>query len=645
MKNTMRNNRAVRIATAAMVSTMIVGAVPALSNIMVPSAVAVTPATSLTASGIDAYQYKAVINKLESTIDWSKYANATSFLTYVGGVKVDVNYAIPVDNGKSIDRLTTYDVNADETDTYKALTEPNKYRAQAAASLLAETFIADLNNRENVDQKVLDRLKKEDIGITNNLSKDEITTAAGLLMTKALNNNFDINSTSYSANVKDAVNKLFAAAPNFTNDITQRGDLVFTNRVKSPISEDGASKVYFPTRQSETPVIGFAYWFGPSQNGEEVVIEAPSIDRITGEDDLGMYNTVIKTETVNKVFTQTYAPTVSLDLKNTNLMNNNFFKDSTKTTEKYKSLSDDKKKIAYVGGSILREAHHMAENNNELREGVQDKLNELGLKSNNSAQFAALGNLLLLEAFNGGIKASDYTTDETVLSDFETLKKAAPLVENTSIPTFEFTTRTQADANGEGYSSDAYLLHDNELIRFSNLFFPEGAGDNAGSGTDNGNSTGAGSSTSDGTSNGTGDGTGSGDDTGNGSSNGDDSDDGSGSRDRDRDRNNVSDRGNDNDGNNILSSNSDAGSGAASDDSSSGSSTWSQSQGTPVGNGSSGSAFAPLSPAQRDYSGTFSGGISSSVEGEEGVEGDSIKVDTGGNSKTNFIGKFKGIFS
>lgn len=601
-----------------------------------PFAQAVNPINNKNASGTSPYIYTSVLESLKTPE--GKELNSVNELPQdvidlvlnrksFGNYKGTAAWAIPLNSKNSLDATDIYKDSFESKKEYQALTNDNKKRAQVAYSLLNATYQADTKDAKNVDSKILDKLKELKVDLKD---KNDITAAGAILLNKAFDNNY--KPAKVSSTVANAVDKLYDLAPKFKNSLNDREDIVITN------SED---RVFIVTDQG--PALHFDSWYLGVEGSEESAQE----NAVSSADNLGIYEGVSIKSDDDKVFLNS----VSLDPNHTNFKNNAAYPEANKSDEAYKKLSDDKKKEAYVAASLLFNTNDEATDKKEDFSKVTAKLKELGIDEKDHNKLSAGAHLLLLDAFNDKFTIPKGTSDE-VIKIYQTLKGAASSL-NTDISGETITTRSKLDKIND-IPEIAYLLPDNTLYRFDTLEFGEfdvdpgagkgddgsngNGGNNGNNGSDNGNNNGSDGNNNSG-SNGSGsDGSGS---DGSGSNN-----NGNGSSDKDNNKDNSRDRNDDSKGFSSRSNSDSDGSGNSTTGSTVGSSSTLPN--TTNGNSRTGTAvngqtLPALQQARKDYSGTFSGGTSSSVEEGEGIDGEGSNVDTG-SPTTSIINKIRTIF-
>ena len=249
------------------------------------------------------------------------------------------------------------------------------------------------------------------------------------------------------------------------------------------------------------------------------------------------------------------------------------------------------------------------------------KLKEIGIDEEDHDKLSAGAHLLLLDAFNDDFSIPEGTSDD-IVKIYQTLKGAASSLK-TDIKQETLTTRSKLDSLKDA-PEHVYLLPDNTLYRFDTLEFGEfDVDNNSGKDTNNSNN--------------------SKDD--NNSSKVSDKDS---AKDTNKNSNNKpkdnsdSDIDPDNDSNSNSDSISNSDSDSNSLDSQNSNST---ANGNAISRGVNGnnSTYPELQQARKDYSGTFSGGTSSSVEEGEGIDEEGSSVDTGSPTH-NIISKISTIF-
>lgn len=573
-----------------------------------PIAQAVSPVDDKTASGTDPYIYTSVLESLKAPD--GKELNSTNELSKDvedlilnrkgwGNYKGKAAWALPLNSNNSIDPTNVYKDSEESTKEYKTLSNDDKKRAQVAYSLLNATYKADANDDKNIPQESLDKLKELDIKLSN---KNDITTAATILLNKAFDSNYKVNKV--STTVSNAVDRLYEIAPQFENSLTDLDDLVVTN------SDD---RVFIVTDQG--PALRFNYWNIKSNNDTSSSKEKV----ISGADNLGVYKGVSKKD-VNGESDNTFISAVSLDTNHTSFKDNSAFPEESRSEDLYKNLTDDKKKEAYVAASLIFNTNDKATDKDSDYSKTLKKLKEIGIDEEDHNKLSAGAHLLLLDAFNDDFSIPEGTSDD-IVKIYQTLKGAASSLK-TDIKQETLTTRSKLDTLKDT-PEHAYLLPDNTLYRFDTLEFGEfDVDNNAGKGTNNSNN--------------------SKDD--NSSSKVSDKDS---AKDNNKNSNNKSKDNSDSDiDSNDSNSNSDSISNGDSDSNSLDSqNSNSTANGNTISRGVSrnNSTYPELQQARKDYSGTFSGGTSSSVEEGEAIDEEGSNVDTGSPSH-NIISKISTIF-
>lgn len=571
-----------------------------------PIAQAVSPVDNKTASGTDPYIYTSVLESLKAPD--GKELNSTDELSKDvedlilnrkgwGNYKGKAAWALPLNSNNSIDPTNVYKDSGESTKEYKTLSNDDKKRAQVAYSLLNATYKADANDDKNIPQESLDKLKELDINLSN---KNDITAAATILLNKAFDSNYKADKV--STTVSNAVDKLYEIAPQFENSLTDLDDLVVTN------SND---RVFIVTDQG--PALRFNYWNLTSNNDTSSSKETV----ISGDDNLGVYKGISKKD-VNGESDNTFISVVSLDTNHTSFKDNSAFPEESKSEGLYKNLTDDKKKEAYVAASLIFNTNDEATDKDSDYSKTLKKLKEIGIDEEDHNKLSAGAHLLLLDAFNDDFSIPEGTSDD-IVKIYQTLKGAASSLK-TDIKQETLITRSKLDTLKDA-PEHAYLLPDNTLYRFDTLEFGEfDIDNNAGKDTNNSNNS---------------------KDNNNSSKISD--------KDSAKDTNKNSNKSKDNsdsDSDNDSNSNSDSISNSDSDsnslDSQNSNSTV---NGNTISRGVNGnnSTYPELQQARKDYSGTFSGGTSSSVEEGEGIDEEGSSVDTGSPTH-NIISKISTIF-
>lgn len=518
-----------------------------------------------------------------------------------GNYKGKAAWALPLNSNNSIDPTNVYKDSEESTKEYKTLSNDDKKRAQVAYSLLNATYKADANDDKNIPQESLDKLKELDIKLSN---KNDITTAATILLNKAFDSNYKVNKV--STTVSNAVDRLYEIAPQFENSLTDLDDLVVTN------SDD---RVFIVTDQG--PALRFNYWNIKSNNDTSSSKEKV----ISGADNLGVYKGVSKKD-VNGESDNTFISAVSLDTNHTSFKDNSAFPEESRSEDLYKNLTDDKKKEAYVAASLIFNTNDKATDKDSDYSKTLKKLKEIGIDEEDHNKLSAGAHLLLLDAFNDDFSIPEGTSDD-IVKIYQTLKGAASSLK-TDIKQETLTTRSKLDTLKDT-PEHAYLLPDNTLYRFDTLEFGEfDIDNNAGKDTNNSNNS----------------------KDNNNSSKVSDKDSAKDTNKNSNKSKDNSDSDSDIDSDNDSNSNSDSISNSDSDSNSLDSqNSNSTANGNTISRGVNGnnSTYPELQQARKDYSGTFSGGTSSSVEEGEGIDEEGSSVDTGSPTH-NIISKISTIF-
>lgn len=588
-----------------------------------PLAQAVSPLNDKNASGTSPYIYTSVLESLKTPE--GKELNSVNDLPKDvfdlvlnrkgwGNYKGQAAWALPLNSNNAINETDIYKESYESTKEYNALKNDDKKRAQVAYSLLNATFKADTNDSKNIPEKSLEKLKELGVNLNN---KNDITSAAAILLNKAFDSNYKADKASKT--VTAAADKLYDIAPNFVNELEKLDDIVITNGKND--------RVFIVTDQG--PALRFDSWMMSAKGSETKSKE----DLVSGAENLGIYRgRVISKEDSDNKDIPTFSSTVSLDTNYTNFKDNAAFPDDTKSDELYKNLSDEKKKEAYVAAALLFNTNDEATDKDEDFSKVTDKLKELGIDEKDHNKLSAGAHLLLLDAFNTEFSIPEGTSDD-VIKIYQTLKGASSSLK-TDIGSESLITRSKIDVLKDA-PEHAYLLPDNTLFRFDTLEFGDFDVDtNAGKDTNNSDNDGS-------DNNGSGkDGKSSSNvadsDTATDDTNGSDSDSDNDS-DSDSDSNSSSDSDSDNNSDNSGNNNSTLGSQSSNNSGVVGNNSANRGV---AGNNSN---YPELQQARKDYSGTFSGGTSSSVEEGEGIDGEGSNVDTGSPTQS-IVSKISSIF-
>lgn len=575
-----------------------------------PIAQAMSPVDDKTASGTDPYIYTSVLESLKAPD--GKELNSTNELSKDvedlilnrkgwGNYKGQTAWALPLNSNNSIDPTNVYKDSEESTKEYKTLSNDDKKRAQVAYSLLNATYKADANDDKNIPQESLDKLKELDINLSN---KNDITAAATILLNKAFDSNYKADKA--STTVSNAADKLYEIAPQFENSLTDLDDLVVTN------SND---RVFIVTDQG--PALRFNYWNLTSNNDTS----SSKKTVVSGSDNLGVYKGISKKDIDGKS-DNTFISAVSLDTNHTSFKDNSAFPEESKSEDLYKNLTDDKKKEAYVAASLIFNTNDEATDKDSDYSKTLKKLKEIGIDEEDHNKLSAGAHLLLLDAFNDDFSIPEGTSDD-IIKIYQTLKGAASSLK-TDIKQETLTTRSKLDSLKDA-PEHAYLLPDNTLYRFDTLEFGEfDIDNNAGKDTNNSNNS----------------------KDNNNSSKVSDKDSAKDTNKNSNKSKDNSDSDSDIDSDNDSNSNSDSISNSDSDSNSLDSqNSNSTANGNTISRGVNGnnSTYPELQQARKDYSGTFSGGTSSSVEEGEGIDEEGSSVDTGSPTH-NIISKISTIF-
>lgn len=388
--------------------------------------------------------------------------------------------------------------------------------------------------------------------------------------------------------------------------MTDLDDLVVTN------SND---RVFIVTDQG--PALRFNYWNLTSNNDTS----SSKKTVVSGSDNLGVYKGISKKDIDGKS-DNTFISAVSLDTNHTSFKDNSAFPEESKSEDLYKNLTDDKKKEAYVAASLIFNTNDEATDKDSDYSKTLKKLKEIGIDEEDHNKLSAGAHLLLLDAFNDDFSIPEGTSDD-IVKIYQTLKGAASSLK-TDIKQETLTTRSKLDSLKDA-PEHAYLLPDNTLYRFDTLEFGEfDIDNNAGKDTNNSNNS----------------------KDNNNSSKVSDKDSAKDTNKNSNKSKDNSDSDSDIDSDNDSNSNSDS---ISNGDSNSNSLDSQNSNSTANGNAISrgvngnNSTYPELQQARKDYSGTFSGGTSSSVEEGEGIDEEGSSVDTGSPTH-NIISKISTIF-